>query len=137
MITLCRSEQQPRLLCSKKSSNGTEPGDTSASSRNKIFDPKPWRKFSPKPFKTGIGKARNLCLALGQNWAKPKYCGQNSLTLLRQFEIHSLLDLPCGDFNWMQHVDLQGIKYTGGDIVEALVARIRHNTAMPSAAFFT
>lgn len=41
--------------------------------------------------------------------------------LLRQFEVQSLLDLPCGDFNWMQHVDLQGIHYTGGDIVEALV----------------
>lgn len=43
--------------------------------------------------------------------------------LLRQFGIRSLLDLPCGDFNWMQHVDLQGIRYTGGDIVEALVAQ--------------
>lgn len=43
--------------------------------------------------------------------------------LLRQYNIRSLLDLPCGDFNWMQHVDLQDIRYTGGDIVEALVAQ--------------
>lgn len=43
--------------------------------------------------------------------------------LLRQYGIRSLLDLPCGDFNWMQHVDLQGIYYTGGDIVETLVAQ--------------
>lgn len=43
--------------------------------------------------------------------------------LLRQYGIRSLLDLPCGDFNWMQHVDLQNIHYAGGDIVEALVAQ--------------
>jgi hypothetical protein len=43
--------------------------------------------------------------------------------LLRPYGIRSLRDLPCGDFNWMQHVDLQDIHYTGGDIVEALVAQ--------------
>ena len=43
--------------------------------------------------------------------------------LLRQFGIKSLLDLPCGDFNWMQHVDLQNIQYTGGDIVDSLVVQ--------------
>jgi hypothetical protein len=40
--------------------------------------------------------------------------------LLRDYGIRSLLDLPCGDFNWMQHVDLSGIQYTGGEIVETL-----------------
>lgn len=43
--------------------------------------------------------------------------------LFQDFGIRSLLDLPCGDFNWMQHTDLQGIKYFGGDIVEDLVLR--------------
>lgn len=45
--------------------------------------------------------------------------------LLHRFGIRSLLDLPCGDFNWMQHVDLKGIKYIGGDIVAALTAQNR------------
>lgn len=35
--------------------------------------------------------------------------------------IKSMLDLPCGDFNWMEEVKLDGIKYTGGDIVAALI----------------
>ena len=43
--------------------------------------------------------------------------------LLRRNGIHTLLDLPCGDFNWMQHVDLSGIAYTGGDIVADLMER--------------
>ncbi len=43
--------------------------------------------------------------------------------LLRKLGVRSLLDLPCGDFNWMQHLDLTDIRYTGGDIVSALVER--------------
>ncbi len=47
-----------------------------------------------------------------------------SLThLLRELGIRTLLDLPCGDFNWMSRVDLDGVDYLGADIVEALVQR--------------
>ena len=45
--------------------------------------------------------------------------------ILQQFGISRLLDLPCGDFNWMQHTDLAGIHYTGGDIVPGLIERNR------------
>ncbi len=47
--------------------------------------------------------------------------------ILKQFEIKSVLDIPCGDFMWMQRVDLNGIDYTGGDIVKALIEK---NTSM-------
>ncbi|WP_175773485.1 class I SAM-dependent methyltransferase [Paraburkholderia phenazinium] len=43
--------------------------------------------------------------------------------LLHRFGIRSMLDVPCGDFNWMRHVDLSGIDYTGADIVPDLVAQ--------------
>src|SRR5215212_2936602 len=48
--------------------------------------------------------------------------------LLRQLGVRRLLDVPCGDFHWMSRVDLAGIDYVGGDIVEAIVAenRVRH-----------
>jgi hypothetical protein len=35
--------------------------------------------------------------------------------------IKSVLDLPCGDFNWMQRVDMSNVEYIGGDIVEDLI----------------
>ena len=35
--------------------------------------------------------------------------------LLSEFNIRSMLDLPCGDFYWMSQIDLQDIKYIGGD----------------------
>jgi hypothetical protein len=42
---------------------------------------------------------------------------------MKEFEIRSMLDLPCGDFYWMKHVDLQGIDYIGADIVSELITR--------------
>ena len=41
--------------------------------------------------------------------------------LISEFNISTLLDVPCGDFHWMQNVDLSGIKYIGVDIVDALI----------------
>lgn len=41
--------------------------------------------------------------------------------LFKTLNIKSVLDIPCGDFNWMQHVNLSGIQYIGGDIVPELV----------------
>jgi hypothetical protein len=40
---------------------------------------------------------------------------------LQQYHINSMLDAPCGDFNWMQDVDKLGVRYIGGDIVQELI----------------
>ncbi len=42
--------------------------------------------------------------------------------LLRLMSIKSMLDIPCGDFTWMQHVNLGQTRYLGADIVEPLIA---------------
>ena len=42
--------------------------------------------------------------------------------LLTELEVRTLLDVPCGDWNWMSHVELPVERYIGGDIVPALVA---------------
>ncbi len=54
--------------------------------------------------------------------------------LLRILKTKSVLDIPCGDFNWMKHVQLDDIRYIGADIVQALViANQRYVT--PSRTF--
>jgi len=40
---------------------------------------------------------------------------------LRTLGARVLLDAPCGDFTWMDHVDLSGIEYIGADIVRSIV----------------
>jgi hypothetical protein len=43
--------------------------------------------------------------------------------LLSRLGVRSLLDAPCGDFHWMRHVPLDGVAYTGVDVVAALIER--------------
>ena len=39
------------------------------------------------------------------------------------FEIKSIIDAPCGDFNWMNSVNLENVNYWGFDIVKNLILR--------------
>ena len=45
-------------------------------------------------------------------------------SVFHELEVTSLLDIPCGDFNWMSKVDYSNIKYTGADIVLPLVNQL-------------
>jgi hypothetical protein len=41
--------------------------------------------------------------------------------IFEEHNIKSILDIPCGDFHWMQHVYLENIMYTGADIVTEII----------------
>jgi hypothetical protein len=43
--------------------------------------------------------------------------------ILDELGAGSLLDVPCGDFNWMRYVNLGRVVYLGGDVVPELVTR--------------
>jgi hypothetical protein len=48
--------------------------------------------------------------------------------LIREYEIRTILDAPCGDYNWFRLLTLDPeIEYTGGDIVEELVLNNKKN----------
>ena len=49
--------------------------------------------------------------------------------LLTQLGVHTLLDAPCGDFNWMQHLLLGIEKYIGVDIVPEVIERNKNKHA--------
>jgi hypothetical protein len=55
--------------------------------------------------------------------------------LLREMGIRSMLDIPCGDFLWMQHVDLGDIDYIGGDVIGSLIASHQGRYGSPKRAF--
>lgn len=56
--------------------------------------------------------------------------------LLQAFGVRSMLDAPCGDFNWMAHVALpRSLDYIGGDVVEGLIAHNRERFAGPGRSF--
>ena len=41
--------------------------------------------------------------------------------LLKELQIKSMLDIPCGDFNWIKEVDLDFLSYIGADIVPEII----------------
>ncbi|MBK7391183.1 MAG: class I SAM-dependent methyltransferase [Bacteroidetes bacterium] len=47
--------------------------------------------------------------------------------LFKELNIVSVLDIPCGNFHWMQKVDLSKIKYVGADIVTELIESNKQN----------
>lgn len=49
--------------------------------------------------------------------------------ILRDIGARTFLDAPCGDFNWMRAVDIDGVFYTGGDIAEGLIVSLRASYA--------
>ncbi|HMF87192.1 MAG TPA: class I SAM-dependent methyltransferase [Gemmatimonadaceae bacterium] len=55
--------------------------------------------------------------------------------LLRSVNARRLLDVPCGDFNWMSQVDLSAIDYIGGDIVESIIEANRQRYESPGRVF--
>jgi len=56
--------------------------------------------------------------------------------LLTRYECQTLLDAPCGDFNWMRHVPLPpGTDYIGGDIVAELVEQLSETDGDAHRAF--
>ena len=54
--------------------------------------------------------------------------------IIDQYEISSMLDIPCGDWAWMKHVDLSKVKYIGGDIVTEIIEQ-NQQYASPNIAF--
>lgn len=55
--------------------------------------------------------------------------------IIKKFSISSILDVPCGDFNWMRLVDLQEISYIGGEIVKPLVSELNIKFSGDGIAF--
>ena len=59
----------------------------------------------------------------GSTLEETKWLRERLRKMFYKLEVKTLLDLPCGDFHWMQHVDLSEINYIGGDLVSELVER--------------
>lgn len=59
--------------------------------------------------------------------------------IFKEFKISSVLDAPCGDFNWMQHVlkKVEGVSYTGGDIVTPLIRENKRRYETSNISFIT
>lgn len=56
--------------------------------------------------------------------------------ILNELSIKSMLDIPCGDMNWMSEVALpSGLKYIGADIVPDIIMDVRKKYSLANVSF--
>lgn len=72
-------------------------------------------------YKNNTWKSEESVSGLGSTLEYTEPIRRELPILLMDYQIKSMLDLPCGDCNWMKEIDFGGIVYTGGDIVSALI----------------
>lgn len=74
-------------------------------------------------FKKNAWRGRNSVSGRGSDVDQTRIITYEIPALLNAFNISTMLDIPCGDFHWMNSVDLNNIDYTGADIVKELIEK--------------
>jgi len=69
----------------------------------------------------------NYKSGLGASYEQAKYIIKEIPKMIKLYDIKTVFDCPCGDFNWMKYIYRKFDKYIGADIVKELVLdNIRH-----------
>lgn len=55
--------------------------------------------------------------------------------LIKEFAIQSILDAPCGDYNWIKAALPQELNYTGIDIVPEMISDLNETFGSPTRTF--
>ncbi len=71
-------------------------------------------------FKNGWGDRESVS-GTGSTLQQTKEVIRFLPVILKEHNIGQMLDIPCGDFNWMKEIDLGDCKYLGADIVNGLI----------------
>ena len=56
--------------------------------------------------------------------------------IIKQYKIRSIIDIPCGDFNWMSSLDMENIDYKGFDIVRSVIKENNKKYKKPNVNFY-
>jgi hypothetical protein len=98
--------------------------------RNLKFKNKLISEVFTEIYETNYWKSSESVSGAGSELVQTESLRNNLEKILNDMKISSVLDIPCGDFKWMQQVDLSKIDYIGADIVEKLIQKnIKRNTA--------
>ncbi len=77
-------------------------------------------KFS-KIYQNNFWECAESVSGIGSTLKQTEIIRKEIPILLNEMNFKSLLDMPCGDFNWLNKIELNVDKYIGGDIVPELI----------------
>lgn len=84
-------------------------------------------------YKTNKWNSKESVSGTGSEIKVTENLRKNLSDLIKEYNIRSILDLPCGDFNWMSKIELGSIDYIGADIVSDLIEK--NKTSYPNFNF--
>jgi len=85
------------------------------------FDSSSIEKIFTDIYKTNYWGSSESRSGLGSEFIQTKEIREKLPPLFKELGIISLLDIPCGDFNWLKEVNLSFLSYIGADIVDDVV----------------
>ena len=59
----------------------------------------------------------------GSSFSSTRNIRESLQSFIKEYNILSFADIPCGDFYWMSKMDLSSVSYLGGDIVEEMIQK--------------
>lgn len=72
-------------------------------------------------YQKNVFEGRESISGEGSSLLQTKKISKDLLKLFKKLGIISLVDAPCGDLNWIRHLDFGHINYLGVDVVQALI----------------
>jgi hypothetical protein len=81
-----------------------------------------------------LGPAPKVTRASVLKSPRRQFCDPILFELLPRLNVQTVLDAPCGDWNWMRLVDLSEVEYIGADILRTVIERNRSNYSHPISA---
>jgi hypothetical protein len=79
--------------------------------------------FTEQLYQGNLWPIRESISGPGSDLAYTKPIRKELPILAADLGVSSILDIPCGDFNWMRTINFGSCKYIGAEIVEELVSR--------------
>jgi hypothetical protein len=71
----------------------------------------------------------------GSSMKWTKRIRENLPRIFKEYNVSTFLDAPCGDWFWMQHVNLSAITYIGGDISGEIIQDLKEKFEIPNVSF--
>lgn len=79
------------------------------------------RKVFTSYYKNNFWKDKESFSGGGSSAAATGHLRLKLTELLKQQNVNCILDIPCGDYNWMRLLEREGVSYKGMDIVAEMI----------------
>ena len=91
--------------------------------KKKIFNKNTYNERFELIYKTNFWSSNESISGLGSEIKNTINIQNEIIKIINKYNIKTILDAPCGDFNWIKNILNDDLNYLGGDIVKDLIEK--------------